>query len=506
MRRRGLGGLVVGLLLAVSPTAVAAGDRSVAWQVDVAHSGSLHAPGLSPPFTPAWSRELPGWASYPIVAEGKVFVVVSDVSGDTPYGRDVYALDQGSGATVWVRHIEGPYWRGALAYDAGRLFVVGFDGIVHALSAHDGAVLWQSALPNAYGFASAPVAAQGRVLYTAAAHDGPSVGALDQIDGHAIWRNILNLSSGTPAVDGDRLHVAGPSPTAEAFSAATGALIWEHAGGSGGGGVLTVVGAGRLWLWSETSAGAGWIFDLATGASAGTFSSPTAPAIDGDVVVMRSASGVWAQDVAGRHLWDAHLGGELTSPPFIVNGVVLVGALDGTLTGLDLGTGRVVWSANVGAGVTGASPAQAVNSLGGIGGGDGLLVVPAQQRLVAFRSGGAAPAAAPGDRLVGVPTRVRWRALAGHGLRVRVRLIGGATIRARLTGRRGAHGRWSLLGRATRRIARAQTVRVRVRVRRHARSQRRPPTRGRITITIARSGAGPIDLRATVRIVSGRRR
>jgi outer membrane protein assembly factor BamB len=495
--RRFAPGLVMVVVLAVLPAMAWAGDRSVAWQVDVAHTGSLRGPGLSPPFAQAWARDLPGWASYPIVAEGKVFVVVSDVTGDTPYGRDVYALDERSGATVWVRHIEGPYWRGALAYDAGRLFVVGYDGIVYALSPRDGAVLWQSALPNAYGLASAPVAAEGHVLYTASASDGPSVGALDESDGHPVWRSILDLSSGTPALDGDRLYVAGASPTAQAFSAATGTLLWNHPGGSSGAGVLIVVGAGRLWVWPEAPAGPGWAFDLATGASAGGFSSPTAPAVDGDVVAMRSERGVWAQDASGRHLWDVDLGRELTSPLLIANGVVLVGALDGTVTGLDLATGRIAWSANVGAGVTGASPTRAVNSLGGMGGGDGLLVVPAQQRLVAFRgSGSPAPASAAVDRLVGVPRRVRWRTLSRRGLAVRVRLIGAATVRARLSGRRAAHGRWSLLGHSTRRVARAGTFRVRVR----ARSRHRP-TSARIAVSIVRGAAAPVVLRATARVV-----
>jgi outer membrane protein assembly factor BamB len=495
--RRFAPGLVVVVALAVLPAVAPAGDRSVAWQVDVAHTGSLRGPGLSPPFTHAWARDLPGWASYPIVAEGKVFVVVSDVTGDTPYGRDVYALDERTGATVWTRHIDGTYWRGALTYDAGRLFVVGYDGIVYALAPADGSILWQAALPNAHGAASAPVAANGRVLYTAAADPGSTVGALDEGDGHALWSDTLDLGSGTPALDGDRLYIAGASPTAQAFSATTGALQWNVPGGSSGAGVLTVVGAGRLWVWPEEPTGPGWAFDIATGASAGGFSSPTAPAIDGDLVAMRSDRGVWAQDATGRHLWDVDLGRELTSPLLIVNGVVLVGALDGTVAGLDLATGRSVWSANVGAGVTGASPTRAVNSLGGMGGGDGLLVVPAQQRLVAFRgSASAAPARAPVDALVGVPGRVRWRTLSRHGLVVRVRLTGAATVRARLSGRRAVHGRWSLLGHSTRRVAHAGTFRVRI----HARSRRRP-NRARIAMSIVRAGAAPVVLRATVRVL-----
>jgi outer membrane protein assembly factor BamB len=483
--------------LAVLPAVSSAGERSVAWQVDVAHTGSLRGPGLSPPFAQAWARDLPGWASYPIVAEGKVFVVVSDVTGDTPYGRDVYALDEVSGATVWVRHIEGTYWRGALAYDAGRLFVVGYDGIVYALAPADGSVLWQAALPNVHGAASAPVAANGRVLYTAAADPGSTVGALGEGDGRPLWSDTMGLGPGTPALDGDRLYVGGAAPTAQALSAGSGALIWVHAGGSSGAGVLTVAGAGRLWLWAEDSPTPGASFDLASGAPGG-FSSPTAPAIDSDVVAMRSERGVWAQDAAGRHLWDVDLGRELSSPLLIANGVVLVGALDGTVVGLDMGTGKIVWSTNVGAGVTGASPSRAVNSLGGMGGGDGLLVVPAQQRLVAFRgSGSAATVPAPVDRLVGVPRRVRWRTLSRHGLAMHVRLIGAATVRARLSGRRGAHGRWALLGHSTRRVARAPGT-FRVRVRAHARHR---PTSARITVSIVRGAAAPVVLRATVRVV-----
>jgi hypothetical protein len=91
---------------------------------------------------------------------------------------------------------------------------------------------------------------------------------------------------------------------------------------------------------------------------------------------------------------------------------------------------------------------------------------------------------------------VRWRTISRHGLAVRVRVIGAATLRARLSGRRTAHGRWSLLGHSTRRVARAGTFRVRV----HARSRHRP-TSARIAVSIARGAAAPVVLRATVRVV-----
>jgi hypothetical protein len=97
-----------------------------------------------------------------------------------------------------------------------------------------------------------------------------------------------------------------------------------------------------------------------------------------------------------------------------------------------------------------------------------------------------------------VPARVRWRTLTRRGLAVRVRLIAGATIRARVSGHRGTRSAWSSLGRATRRVPRAETVRVRLRV---SHRPRRRPTRARVTVSIARGNDARIDLRATLRIV-----
>jgi outer membrane protein assembly factor BamB len=48
------------------------------------------------------------------------------------------------------------------AYDAGRLFVLNYDGVLRAYSADLGVLLWSHTLPGAW-YGAAPVASQGVV-------------------------------------------------------------------------------------------------------------------------------------------------------------------------------------------------------------------------------------------------------------------------------------------------------------------------------------------------------
>ena len=63
----------------------------------------------------------------PTIAEGKVFVLVDNGSD---YGTNLYALDAATGATVWGPFQDkfGSFSFAGLAYDAGRVFVLNFDG------------------------------------------------------------------------------------------------------------------------------------------------------------------------------------------------------------------------------------------------------------------------------------------------------------------------------------------------------------------------------------------
>ena len=67
---------------------------------------------------------------------------------------------------------------------------------------------------------------------------------------------------------------------------------------------------------------------------------------------------------------------------------VYVGSSSGELYGLNVTSGSVVWSTNVGAAISAPDEQNVAQPLTGLGAGRGLLVVPAGDTLVAESSGG----------------------------------------------------------------------------------------------------------------------
>lgn len=84
----------------------------------------------------------------------------------------------------------------------------------------------------------------------------------------------------------------------------------------------------------------------------------------------------------GQVLWSFAGDGGLKSAPVIVNQTIYIGSSSGTLFGLNL-TGQQIWSAQVGAPIPPPDEHNAVLTTG-LGAGDGLLFVPAGTRLVAY--------------------------------------------------------------------------------------------------------------------------
>ena len=71
-------------------------DQAVAYELNVGHSGALSNDTLTPALVQAWTRNLGGSVSYPLIAGGRVFVTVGNPSsGSTPnYGSTIYAIDE----------------------------------------------------------------------------------------------------------------------------------------------------------------------------------------------------------------------------------------------------------------------------------------------------------------------------------------------------------------------------------------------------------------------------
>ncbi|MFL5767117.1 MAG: PQQ-binding-like beta-propeller repeat protein, partial [Actinomycetota bacterium] len=112
---------------------------SVTYQSTISHDGHVVDPAISLPLTKRWSVPLNG-PSYPIIAEG--LVIVTSATPPSSYGSRLTAFDAGTGDVAWHRNISGTYNWSAAAYDAGRVFVVNFDGLLRAFDAADGSMRW----------------------------------------------------------------------------------------------------------------------------------------------------------------------------------------------------------------------------------------------------------------------------------------------------------------------------------------------------------------------------
>jgi outer membrane protein assembly factor BamB len=93
---------VVTFLLAASGTAAA--SQSLTYQLDAAHTGATTEPGLDPPFARRWAVDLGQPTSYPVIAGGRVFVVVRNAS---TCGTQLFALDARDGRTLWQKGLGG---------------------------------------------------------------------------------------------------------------------------------------------------------------------------------------------------------------------------------------------------------------------------------------------------------------------------------------------------------------------------------------------------------------
>jgi outer membrane protein assembly factor BamB len=370
----------------------ASGAQAVAYQINPAHTGS-QSDTVAPPLVQRWTRDLGGPISYPLIAEGKVYVTVRIQPPTGPSVSKLYALDAVTGATSW-----GPIdlagtrgWSG-LAYEAGRIFALNYDGQLRAFDVASGALFWETQLmtaPNQVWAFSSPPTALGGLVYTAGARFGGTVYAVSQQDGSIKWTaTVENGHASSPAVSADGVYVSYSCNEAFAFSPSNGNLLWHHdAPCGGGGGATTVLFGGRLYARDFVLGNV--VLNATTGEEISTFGADLAPAFSGSTgYYYRNVSNLQARDaVTSAVKWSFEGDGTLSCAPIVVNGYVYVGSNSGKLYALDASTGANVWTGNLGSAVPYHSEGFDVSRpTPGLGAGDGMIVVPAGNLLVAYQS------------------------------------------------------------------------------------------------------------------------
>lgn len=372
-------------LLALAPSsswATTKPAQSTAYQLDAAHDGYLPSLSLSTPLHHAWSRSFGGTLTYPLSADGLVFLTapVSSQGG----GSELYALSLSTGHIQWSHLLGGDGWSG-VAYDSGRVFAVTDGGVLTAFTASSGHLDWSAQLPDQYDFSSAPTAVHG-IVYDSGAGDGGNLYANSESTGTLLWTDLVaNGDSSSPAVGSQDVYVTYPD-NYYAFNRSTGKTAWVDAlGGDGGGGRTPVVAAGHVFVRDPIASAR--ILSASSGAMQGPLGSTTAPAVGGGTGYELAGSTLVAVGSSGlgNQRWSFAGDGHLDTAPIILGSIVWIGSSSGRLYGISTsGPSHGVWHTKLAHPIDGPSGG-GDEILAGLGAGAGTLLVPAGSTLVAYR-------------------------------------------------------------------------------------------------------------------------
>ena len=145
----------------------------------------------------------------PAVADGRVFVTDYEPTDGMRGTERALALDEETGEVLWVREWDADYagiqWEigpGATpTVDGDRVYVLGRDGVLSAFKTDTGEVLWRKSYSEDYGvdrmrwgfdwgFASAPLVDDERLICFVGGPPDARVVALDKMTGEEIWRSL----------------------------------------------------------------------------------------------------------------------------------------------------------------------------------------------------------------------------------------------------------------------------------------------------------------------------
>ena len=380
-------------VFATTTHAQVAPEKAVNFQINASHTGAVSSEHLTPPLKQRWVVNFGRRISYPLIADGKVYVTVRNA---TDYGTMLYALDQTNGATVWSYALGGTYFWSGACYENGRVFAVNFDGLLRAFDGATGNLIWNVQLPNQYSFSAPPTAYQG-VIYVSGAGSGGTVYAVNADSGALLWTApVMNGDKSSPAVTGEGVYVSYSCPNVYKLDPATGAQIWHYAPGcSGGGGKTPTLYNGRLYVrdFSDT------IFDGQTGTIVGNFNAKNTPAFLGDKGFFLngphffgSYGTLQARDVnTNSVVWSFSGDGFLQSAVLVVNNHVYVGSAQGKLYAVNAFTGQQDWVTTTGSSIPYVDEQNVSQPLTGFAAAEGLLVVPTSTTLVAYEGDTTAP-------------------------------------------------------------------------------------------------------------------
>ena len=343
--------IALSLVMTFAAPAAAANPDAVAYQNDPAHDGAATFQNFSTTPIKLWSTNLGGGVSYPLIAQGEIYV--TSVNPSVNGTENLEALNAQTGHIDWnvVLNENADYGLDSPAYDNGKVFVVQ-NSSMNAYNAATGALLWSTALQGQYLFSSPPTASNG-IVDTAGGGTGGTVYALSESSGATLWTAPAGYSNGngsSPTVTGSGVYVSYFGPQTYAFDPRTGALNWHfNSGVDGPGGSTAVYYRGNLYVqdvdnyFGSLPNNYMLLFNAATGQASTTFNdssfaSATAPAFANGRGYLEAGGTLYEFDpTSGSVGWSrsASAGDSFVTAPNIINGDVFEGTSMGYLDEFD---------------------------------------------------------------------------------------------------------------------------------------------------------------------------
>jgi outer membrane protein assembly factor BamB len=230
---------LISTLVATTALAQVGPQQPRNFQIDETHTDSTSVDHLIPPLKARWTVNLGQNTSNPLIADGRVFVTVSN---GTSQGTTLFALDARSGAVIWSFSLDETFWFSTFCYENGRVFTVNGSGILRVIDAATGTVLSTAPVDNEH--------------------------STDSTDTSFDSQTGIFKAKNTPALSGNRRFFLnspdgfGSAETLQARDVNTNALLWSFSGdGFLRSGVLVV----NNYVYVGSSLGNLYAVDAATG-------------------------------------------------------------------------------------------------------------------------------------------------------------------------------------------------------------------------------------------------
>ncbi len=372
-------------LTALAPASKSFADDAVTYRTNGNHTAQTNMPDFVSPVAKLWTRTFTQPTSYPLITSNYVFVVTYGAYNSN--ANTLYCLNKLTGTTIW-----GPITLpngnvAGFAYDNNRVFVAGEGASsgnepaeLEAYSASKGQKLWDKAIPGQFDDIGAPTPYNGEIYLQAVGQ----VSRVRESDGSLIWSTQqYNTQDGALAVSPAGIFISGATGDTYSLDPLTGDELWYfNTGYDGGGGYTCAYYDNDVFIhdYYGSTYGEGAVLDAINGSLIQSYPDTGPEAFDNGLkisVTGNTLSAVRVSDLSTVWSVTNNTSKPVTAPT-IVNNVVYIGTSLNDLFGYDENTGKKLVSIPLG-----ATPSATSDSQTDIGAGDGILVVPSGDSLIA---------------------------------------------------------------------------------------------------------------------------